>query len=98
MIIIIINIHTIVYIPGISCAPAIYTRAWPHDVDHIEENQANNQWFKDGVELTKMNLNLQANKNHAKNVILFLGTKLDLRCLPRLAPPYILPVSLFQFV
>ena len=49
---------------GISCAPA----------DSVYEKQAKNQWFKDGVDLTKMNLGLEPNTKPAKNVILFLGT------------------------
>ena len=42
--------------------------------DDIYDKQANNQWFKDGDDLTKLNLNLQPNTKPAKNVILFLGT------------------------
>lgn len=41
--------------------------------ENIYDNQAKNQWFEDGVELTKLNLGLSPNTNPAKNVILFLG-------------------------
>ena len=41
--------------------------------DDIYDKQVKNQWFKDGVDLTQMNLDLTPNKNPAKNVILFLG-------------------------
>ncbi|XP_028407457.1 alkaline phosphatase-like [Dendronephthya gigantea] len=47
----------------IFCAPA----------DNIYSNQANNKWFKDGIDLTKKNVNLEPNTKPAKNVILFLG-------------------------
>ena len=48
---------------AITCAPA----------DDIYDDQVNNQWFKDGVDLTKLNVNLEPNTKPAKNVILFLG-------------------------
>jgi hypothetical protein len=51
------------FFPGITCAPGA----------SIYDDQAKNQWFKDGVDLTKMNIALEPNTKPAKNVILFLG-------------------------
>ena len=55
-----------ILISGIFCAPA----------DKIYSNQASNQWFKNGNDLTEKNLNLEPNTKPAKNVILFLGMKM----------------------
>ena len=43
----------------------------------IYSEQAKNEYFKDGVELTRMNTKLQPNTNPAKNVVLFLGKSTD---------------------
>jgi hypothetical protein len=41
--------------------------------DAIFNKQVENEYFKEGIELTKMNRRLQPNTNPAKNVIFFLG-------------------------
>ena len=40
---------------------------------NILNNQDNNQWYKDGVNLIRKNLKLRQNKKTAKNAILFIG-------------------------
>ena len=40
---------------------------------NILNNQDDNQWYKDGVNLIQKNLKLKQNTNTAKNAILFLG-------------------------
>ena len=41
--------------------------------EDIYKDQSKNQWFKDGVDLTKKHFQLKPNMNPAKNVILFVG-------------------------
>ena len=45
----------------------------PGAIVTVPSSQANNKWFKDGVDLINGNLNLKPNTKTAKNVIFFLG-------------------------
>ena len=41
--------------------------------DGIYDGQVKDKWFKDGIDLTKKQVELNPNKKPAKNVILFIG-------------------------